>query len=45
MWNLKNKINKLTDTENKLTVARWEGVGEMGEKGKEIMVLKLPVTK
>ena len=30
-WNLKNKINKqnrkkLTDTENKLIVVRWEGV-------------------
>ena len=49
MWNLKNKINKhnrkrLTDTENFSTVARWEEVGRMGEKGEGIKKYKLVVT-
>ena len=36
MWNLKSKIinkqnyNRLIDIENRLTVARWEGLGGMG---------------
>ena len=48
MWNLKYKINKwdgnrLIDTENKLMVARREGVGGMGEKGAGIKKYKLVV--
>ena len=49
--NLKNKINKqnrntLIDTENILTVVRWEGgVGGMGEKEEEIKKYTLVVTK
>ena len=39
MWTLKYKINKqngnkLTDTENKLTVATWEGLGGCVHEGK-----------
>ena len=38
MRNLKSKINKqnrnrLTDTENRLITARWEGFGRLGETG------------
>ena len=31
---LTNKANRLIDTENILTVAKWWGVGVMGAKGK-----------
>lgn len=35
MWNLKkqNRTEMDSDTENKLVVARWEGIWGMGEKG------------
>ena len=35
--NTKNR-NKLTDTENKLTVARQEGNRGLGEKGEEVQM-------
>ena len=42
-----NKQNRNTsiDTENRLMVARWEGLWEMGEKGKRIKNYKLVVTE
>ena len=44
MWALKNEKelhrNRLVDTENKLRVARWEGVGELGEKDEGIKKCK-----
>ena len=51
MWNLKNKIDKQAklkqtiDTENRLMVARGEGVGGLGEKGEGIKKSKLVVTE
>lgn len=36
---------RLTDTGNKLIVARWEGFGEMGDKGEGIKKYKLVLTK
>ena len=30
MWNIKNKTERITDTENKPVVARGEGVGGLG---------------
>ena len=51
MWNLRNKINnqtkqkKLTDTENILMAAKWEGGWGAGEKVGEIKRYKLAVTK
>ena len=49
MWNLKNKVNKwnrntLIDTEDKLIVARWEGIWGLGEKGEGIKEYKLAIT-
>ena len=41
----KQKRYRLIDTENILTVARWEGVGEMGVKGEGIKKHKLEVTE
>ena len=50
MWNIKNKINrqtkqKQTHRENKLRVARWEGLMRMGEMGEGSKKYKLVVTK
>ena len=50
MWILKTKINeqtrnRLIDTENKLMVARGEGVGGLGEKCEGIKDYNLVVTK
>ena len=47
MWNLENKQNgsKLISTENKQMVARWEGFGELGEKGEGIRKHTLAVRK
>ena len=50
MWNLKNKINKqnrnrLTDTENRLTVAGGEVDWEQDETGEEITKYRSVVTK
>ena len=43
MWNLKKineqSKNRLIYTENKLRVARWEGVWGLGEKGADVQVL------
>ena len=39
MWNRMNKINKQNRnrlTDNRLTVLRGEGVGELGEKGEGV---------
>ena len=41
----KQNKNKLVDTENKVTVARWEGVGEMSEEVEGIQKYRLAVTK
>ena len=50
LWNLKNNINKqnrsrLIATENRLTVFRGEGVGQLWEKREEIKQDKLIVTE
>ena len=42
---IKENRNSLIDTENILTVARWEGIGGDGEKGKGIKKYKLVVTE
>ena len=41
----KQNRNRLIDSENILTVARWEGVEGMGEKGEGIKKYKLVVTE
>ena len=41
----KQNRNKLIDTENILTIARWEGDQEMGKKGEKIKKYKLVVTE
>ena len=41
----KQNRNRLIDKENILTVTRWEGLGEMGEKGDGINKYKLVVTE
>ena len=41
----KQNRNRLIDTENILTVARWEGGWGMGEKGEEIRKYRLVVTE
>ena len=50
MWNLNSRINKqnknrLTDTENKLMVARGEGFGRLNGKGEGFKMNKSAVTK
>ena len=50
MWNLRDKINKqnknkLTDTENKLMAARWEGDMGWWKKGERIKMYRLPDIK
>ena len=42
---MKNETDNLIDTENKLMLARWEGVWEMVEKVEGIKKYKLAVTK
>ena len=49
MWNLKTKINnqkrnKLIDPEDRLMVAKWDGVGRPGEKDEGIKKHKFVVT-
>ena len=41
----KQNRNRLIDRENRLMVARGEGVGVLGEKSKGIEMCKLVVTK
>ena len=41
----KPNSNRLTNTENKLMVAGWEGFGGLGEKGEKIKKYKLVVIK
>ena len=50
MRNLKNKTdkqnrNRLTDTENRQTAVRGEGIGKLGEKGEGIKKYKSVVTE
>ena len=50
LGNLKKTINKenrnrLTDTENRLMVAKWERIWRLGEKGERIDKYRLVVTK
>ena len=43
MWNLKNKVNKLIDTKNKLMIAngRWSPMAEgLGERVKKVNELR-----
>ena len=42
---MKQKRNRLIDTENRLAVVKWKGFGGIGEKGEEIKKYKLVVTK
>ena len=41
----KHTRKRLIDTENIFIVARWKGVGRMGEKGEGINKYKLVVTE
>ena len=41
----KQSRNRLVDTENILTVARWERGEDMGKKGERIKKYKLVVTE